>query len=66
MWFIRWVLFLPNLTLGLKEKLPPLQALFWKKVLIEMLLIILKTELLRTKMEKLHYPHIKLFFLKLP
>ena len=47
--------------LVLTEMLPVLQALFGISVLMEMFLILLITEMLRTLMEMLHYPHLNFF-----
>ena len=43
------------------EMVPVLQVLFGITVLMETLLILLRTEMLRTIMEMLHYPHLKFF-----
>ena len=45
----------------LTEMLPVLQVLFWITVLMEMLLILQMTEMLRTVKEMFDYPHLKFF-----
>ena len=59
MWFLRWVMFIPTLMLVLMEVLTIFQVPFGIRIILEKLLILLATEMLREKTETLHYTNLE-------